>query len=187
MRNALQEQLLKAGLATEEQLEKAQQARQRPRPKARKKPKSRPRPKPAARQGTAPDLKAAWDARQKAEQEEAAEKARLKARRKANRKKIRKLIANNTLNIEEAEIGYQFIIGSNIKKVYVTGAQRQQLLAGELAITFLDGKRCVITRTVADEVLQLDPGKVMVIQAREENKAEDEEYAGFEVPDDLTW
>ncbi|RUM93689.1 MAG: DUF2058 domain-containing protein, partial [Thiothrix sp.] len=65
---------------------------------------------------------------------------------------------------------------------------QKKLLAAELAITFFDGKRCIIPRKVANEIAQLDPKKAVVIHSPE-NKVNDEkdDYATFEVPDDLQW
>ena len=185
MKNALQDQLLKAGLATEDQLKKAVAKPHRP-PKNKAKHAKKPaRKKP--NKGS-DDLRRAYDARKKLELDEKRNKERLAAQRKANRKKIRLLITSNTLNKPDAEISYRFIVGQNIKNVHVTTEQQKKLLAAELAITFFDGKRCIIPRKVANEIAQLDPKKAVVIHSPE-NKVNDEkdDYATFEVPDDLQW
>ncbi|HHJ18520.1 MAG TPA: DUF2058 domain-containing protein [Gammaproteobacteria bacterium] len=185
MINALQEQLLKAGLATEDQARK-------PRPPQTKKYSSRPKRKPSAKprpkqkpQKQTSDLEAAYRARRRAEKAEAEAKSRQAAERKANRNKVKKLIAGHALKLDEDGVLYQFVVGKNIKKVYVTEAQRAQLIAGELAVTFLGGKRCVIPRAVADEIQSLDPQKMVVIHQPEDDSNKD--YAGYEVPDDLIW
>ncbi len=185
MKNALQDQLLKAGLATEDQLKKATTKPRRPpkhKPKAHKKP-TRKKPN----QGN-DDLRRAYDARKKQEVDEKRNKEKLAAQRKANRKKVRVLITENTLNKPDAEISYRFIVGQNIKNVHVTTEQQKQLLNGKLAITFFDGKRCIIPRKIADEISQLDPKKAVVIHSPEsEVKDGKDEYSTFEVPDDLQW
>lgn len=207
MKNALQEQLLKAGLITQEQLE--QSNRPQPRPKAQ--PETRPRPqgakqrspeqrphgkpgeaasqrRPSVPQKSEVDLKAAYAAKVKAEQEAAQREAELAATRKANKQKLTALIEQNTLNTPEAEFPYQFQVGTTIKKVYVTEAQRQALIAGELAITFLDGRRCLIPATIVDEIRALDPKKIVIIpKSDSDTTAEDDPYAQFKVPDDLMW
>jgi uncharacterized protein YaiL (DUF2058 family) len=185
VKNALQEQLLKAGLATEDQLKKATAKPRRP-PKNKTKHSKKPaRKKPS---NSSDDLKRAYDARKKLEVDEKRNKEKLAAQRKANRKKIRVLITNNTLNKPDAEISYRFIVGQNIKNVHVTAEQQKQLLAAELAITFFDGKRCIIPRKIADEIAQLDPKKAVVIHSpQNEVKDGKDEYSTFEVPDDLQW
>jgi uncharacterized protein YaiL (DUF2058 family) len=189
MKNALQDQLLKAGLATEEQFKKASAKPRRPPPKNKnKKPKKTTNKKPHNHNS---DLKRAYDARKKLEAAEKHKKEQLAAQRKANRRKIRLLVSNNTLNKPDAEISYRFIIGQNIKNVYVTEEQQKQLLSGKLAITFFDGRRCIIPRSIADEIMQLDPKKAIVIQPSDIETPRDEnnehEYSSFKVPEDLQW
>ncbi len=171
IKNALQEQLLKAGLADEKQLQKAH-----------RKNHSKKTGKPKQRD----DLAAAYAARRKAEREEQKEKARLAAQKKSNQKKITKLIRENLLNDDNAELGYQFTAGKTIKKIYVTETQRKALIDGELAITFLKGRRCLISREIAEQIRALDPEKLVIINTPEE-KDENDPYAGYEVPDDLDW
>lgn len=191
MKNALQEQLLKAGLATEEQLARSKKPKAKRRPD--KKAPVQNKPLRNKRRGVAnkrsqeeSDLAKAWAARRKAEREEAAEKKRLKQMRKANRAKVRQLVLNNCQNAEGAEIPFQFLVGSNIKNVYVTPEQRERLVAGELMITFQDGRRCIISATTARQVLELDPEKLIINPAEVEEHVDDE-YADYQVPDDLSW
>ena len=190
MKNALQEQLLKAGLATEEQLTRAKSGKRKPPRQTRKGSGGNPRPsrqksnrKPASEHS---DLAKAYAARQQAEREEAERKKRIKAQRKANRAKIRQLTLDNCLNVADADIPFQFMVGTNIKNIYVTEAQRKQLLDGQLQITFQDGKRCLITAGVAEQIHKLDPEKLIIKPAEVEEHV-DESYAEFKVPDDLNW
>ena len=184
MKNALQEQLLKAGLATEDQLAKPRQNRRKQSRPQNRKPAGKPKRKPKPQDDS--DLARAWAARQKAEREEAARKKRIKAQRKANRAKIRQLTLDNCLNADDAEIPFQFMVGSNIKNIYVTEAQRRQLLDGELRITFQDGRRCLIPAEVAARIHELDPEKLIIDPSAVEESADDE-YADYQVPDDLIW
>jgi uncharacterized protein YaiL (DUF2058 family) len=189
MKNALQDQLLKAGLVTEEQFKKASAKPRRPPPKSKSKKSKKPTNKKNHSHNS--DLKRAYDARKKLEVAEKHKKEQLAAQRKANRRKIRALISNNTLNKPDAEISYRFIIGQNIKNVYVTEEQQKQLLSGKLAITFFDGKRCIIPRNVADKIMQLDPKKAIIVQPSDVETTHDEsrehEYSTFKVPEDLQW
>ncbi len=190
MKNALQEQLLKAGLATEEQLTRATSPKRKP---PRKQGKgaggsaNRQRQKGARKPGNqSSDLARAYAARQQAEREEAARKKRLKAQRKANRAKIRQLTLDNCLNVDDAELPFQFMVGTNIKNIYVTPDQRKQLLEGQLRITFQDGRRCLISTDIAAKIHELDPEK-LIINPTEVEETIDEAYAEFKVPDDLNW
>ncbi|MGV6859938.1 MAG: DUF2058 domain-containing protein [bacterium] len=180
MKNALQEQLLKAGLATEKQINKANAAKKKGKKQAPRKPKNQ-------RKQEQSDLAAAYSARKKAEAAEHAEKQRLAALKKANKATIDALIRDNTLNKDKAELPYQFLVGTTIKKVYVTEEQKAKLLNGEIGIVFRKGQRCIIPKTIVDKILQLDPQKVVFINEPLETSAEEGDYAGFDVPDDLDW
>ena len=172
IKNALQEQLLKAGLANEKQLQTAH-----------KKNKSKKTGKPKQRH----DLAAAYRARTQVERQEQQEKARLAALKKANQKKIQQLITDNTLNAENAEIGYQFTAGTTVKKIYVTDKQKTGLLEGSLGITFLKGRRCLIPAEIASQISELDPEKIVILNTVATQSETDDQYEDYAVPDDLTW
>lgn len=212
MSNDLREQLLKAGLVTEQQVQKAKSDKKPPKSasskkKAASKPhkgkpaKSRPpqaeknQPTPAKAQPEKSDdidLAKAYSARAKEERrlKEEQEKAEREARqrRKENREKIRKLILENLQNDDKAEEPYNFQIGQNVKRVYVTATQKKQLAAGELGITFLEGKRCLIPEPIAREILALDAERIVFLADKDDTQGdENDPYKDFQVPDDLTW
>lgn len=168
---------MKAGLVTEDQV-KAANEKPTKRPKKPKKPAPK---KPAKPSKPRNDLATAYAARAKQEKQEEAEKQEQARERKRNRAKLRELVLKNTLNAHDAELPYQFAVGSNVKKVHVTEAQRVDLISGQLAITFVDGKRCIVTSAIADQVRALDPEKI-IIQNQPEPEADDND-----IPDDLIW
>lgn len=192
MTNALQDQLLKAGLATKEQVEKANQPRRRHKPNKKQSSKNQPRKKHRQPRSAQPaqkkpvdgmDLKDAFAARRREEQQEAAQKKAENARRKANKEKINQLIKKSALDTKSGDYEYQFIVGSSIKKIWVTEAQKSDLLSGKIGVTFLGSKRCLIPLNTIEEIHQLDPKKVISL-ATEKTQAEVDEHA---VPDDLVW
>ncbi|UOG93114.1 MAG: DUF2058 domain-containing protein [Candidatus Thiothrix sulfatifontis] len=188
MAHSLRDQLLKAGLVTEEQLEKANQPK--PAPRQQSQPRNQaprrdnrpavpvekpprpaikaPRPTPKEKS----DLEQFYAARAKTEREEreqAEQRQReIAARRKQTREQVAALISANLQNVDDADIRYNFVVGENIKYLYVTEAQQQALAAGELAIIFLGGKRCLIPLDIAQQILALDPDKLIVINSPEE-------------------
>lgn len=186
MANSLRDQLLKAGLVTQAQIEQANQPKPKPADKPANKGKPAPKrpaqtPAPAPRQAkpapvrsdkTASDLAQFYKERDQLERNERAEIERLAreaaARKKQTREQVRTLLSENLLNIDDADIRYNFVVGENIKYVYVTTQQQEDLAAGKLAITFMEGKRCIISADVAQQVLAIDPSKIMII-----NRAED--------------
>ncbi len=209
MANSLSEQLLKAGLITQEQIVDAEQAKQQQKVKAklareqgrspnqaargakpapakpgkggegrgngRPQAKSgqpappavaaeQPRPKPKR---PASDLEQFYRERASLErQEKAAEEQRkreMAERKKRTRQQVRELLAANPLNVEDAAIRYNFVIGDSVKYLYVTEQQQQELADGKLAITFMDGKRCLISNEVARQLRVIDPDKLVII------------------------
>ncbi len=173
---SLRDQLLNAGLVTKEQVE---QANQKP-PKADKpaqtkknggkaspnKP-ARPDKKPGKPAQEPSDLETFYREREQLERTERHEQERLAreraARKKELREKVHALLQDKLQNREDADIRYNFAVGDNIKYLYVTAEQQQQLADGALAITFLEGKRCLISADIAQQLLEIDPGKLVVI------------------------
>lgn len=183
MANSLRDQLLKAGLVTEKQVEQANQPKPRPprqaptkhqpappdnrQPRTAKppQPKENKAPRPAPKEKS--DLAQFYEARAQTEREErqqAEQRQReIAARRKQTREQVATLINGNLRNVDDAEIRYNFVVGDNIKYLYVTEQQQQDLADGALAITFLGGKRCLIPLETAQQILALDPDKLVVI------------------------
>lgn len=171
MANSLQEQLLKAGLITQQHMEKAKQ----PKPKSPEKPTNQNKPKPTRPAQTQPrqpsDLEQFYKERARLErsEREAAERAAREraARKKQTREQVRTLLTAHMQNVDDADIRYNFIVGNNIKYLYVTEAQQNALAAGTLAITFLEGKRCLIPSSIIPQLHELDPGKLVVVNQPE--------------------
>lgn len=190
MANSFQEQLLKAGLVTQEQIEKANQPKPKPVEKIpnknRNTAKSRPNPVPRPQANPQPvkaakppkpqsDLEQFYKERAQLERNEREETERLAreraARKKQTREQVHALIQGHVQNVDDAEIRYNFVVGDNIKYVYVTEAQQQALADGTLAITFLEGKRCLISAEIAAQLLTLDPGKLVILNHPDDTAA----------------
>ena len=171
--SSLSDQLLKAGLVTKEQVEKAAE-----KPKRKNKQKnqssinkkhSRSKVKAVKKQSSSTreqtDLEKFYQERAKTEARE--KQAAIRAKKEAARikkeinAKVNSLISANLLNDETAEIRYNFVIGTTIKYLFVTEQQQQQLMDGKLAITFLGGKRSLIPIEIAQKILELNPNKIV--------------------------
>lgn len=189
MSNSLRDQLLKVGLATQAQVDKAEQEKLQPKKQPERADKrernnhhaqARPNPAktPASHNNVAPkpkkpmtkeeeDLAKFYSAREKLEREEKQEQERLQReaaeRKKRVRQEVRTLLEGQLLNQPEADVRYNFVVGETIKYLYVTAEQQTQLAQGQLAITFLDGKRCLISLELAEQIKAIDPDKLIVI------------------------
>lgn len=169
---SLRDQLLKAGLVTKEQAEQANQKKPSHIGKAgftKQKPKAAPRQVRKTHTPTREpsDLEQFYRERDQLERTERQAQERLAreraARKKEIREKVRALLEGKLQNRKDAEIRYNFVVGNNIKYLYVTEQQQQQLADGSLAITFLEGKRCLITADIAQQLQAIDPGKLVIL------------------------
>lgn len=201
MSNSLSEQLLKAGLITQAQIDQAEQTKQQQKEKAKEareqaklkpakpnrnftpkphkpaaaKPEGvttpqadkQPAPNKPAKPRKSSDLEQFYRERNELErQEKAAEEQRrreMAERKKQTRQQVRELISAHLKNVDDAAIRYNFVVGETVKYLYVTEQQQQDLAAGTLAITFLEGKRCLIPSEIAEQILVIDPDKLIVL------------------------
>lgn len=175
--SSLSDQLLKAGLVTEDQVKKAAE-----KPKAKKKfvgnkhhstkkkkPVSAKTPK-SKREVS--DLEQFYKERSTLERNEKQEAIRKKKEaeriKKETNDKINKLITANLKNDEAADIRYNFVVGTTIKYLFVTEKQQEELAEGNLAITFLGGKRSLIPIETAKEITALNPNKIVIVASEDE-------------------
>jgi uncharacterized protein YaiL (DUF2058 family) len=179
---SLRDQLLKAGLVTEKQVEDAE--RQQKRQKY-----AQPRP----RKGTPPPPTPQQLAAQKAAAEKAARDAELnrkkqeKAERKAKFAQIRQLVEQHHVPRVETDDYYNFVDGKNIRRVSVTPALRAQLVAGQLAIVRNEGRYAFVPAAIADDIRARVERAVIHHNRPDAPPAADDPYKDFVVPDDLTW
>ena len=182
--SSLQEQLLKAGLVDEKKLARAEQEKNRRASSARKqRGKKGAQPNPARPQAQNKKAQRDRELNQKRQQE---------ARRKEREAQAKQLIDNNKQDRSQGELPYSFVYRSKVKKIYVTEAQRDRLVAGQLAIVTLvtnEGRRFeLVPGAVAEKIRERD--ETLVVDLGEPGKAapgEDDPYADYQVPDDLIW
>jgi uncharacterized protein YaiL (DUF2058 family) len=175
MANSLQEQLLKAGLVTEQRLKQTKTGKRKQR-----------------RQGI--DEQSASERRQ-AEQARAEKQRRDRelnrqreeeARRKAEEHALRQLIHNHRISRDGGDVAYNFTDGSKLKRLHVSAEQHKGLVDGKLAIVRQDAFYELVSTETAARVAERDPALVLVLNKPGEVE-QDDEYADYKVPDDLMW
>ena len=180
MRNPLQEQLLKAGLAKKSKLDQVarEQARQRHAKSA-----------PAANTEQAEAERARLE---KIERDRALS-AELNAKAKAQelRAQVRQIVEQNRLK-PEGEIDYRFTHAGVIRSLLVTDAVRRQLANGSLVIACHGGGYAIVPRAAAGKIEDRDASMIALDHGREappgpSASEDDEHYSQFKVPDDLIW
>ena len=171
--SSIRDQLLKAGLVTEEQVK---QAETKPKVNRKNKPatphskqgkNTKPRnAKPQSKPRELTDLERFYKERDTTDKAEKAEQEKQRKEatriRKEKRAKIGLLIKSNIMNDEAAEHRYNFVVGSSVKYLFVTEAQQEQLAKGELAIVFLGEKRCLIPAEIGKEIKVIEQSRLVI-------------------------
>lgn len=178
MRNPLQEQLLKAGLAKKSKLDQVarEQARQRHAKSA-----------PAA--ARLEQAEAERVRLEKVERDRALSAERnAQARTQELRAQVRQIVEQNRLK-PEGEIDYRFTHGGVIRSLLVSDALRRQLANGSLVIACHDGGYAIVPRAAAEKIEARDASMIALDHGRNASAApdDDDHYSQFKVPDDLIW
>jgi uncharacterized protein YaiL (DUF2058 family) len=179
MRNPLQEQLLKAGLAKKGTLDKV----------AREQDK--------LRRGKAGTVATSEQADAERARLELAERDRaLAAERNAVAKsaelraQVRQIVEQNRLPAE-GDSDYRFSHGGVIRSLAVTPAVRRQLAAGSLVVACHGAGYAIVPRAAADKIAARDSSMIALDHGRAAPTAsageDDAFYDKFKVPDDLVW
>jgi len=112
----------------------------------------------------------------------------LAAEQKAQLAQIRQLIEASKLERDNAEQAYNFNHQSQIKTIYVTTQQRQQLSNNHIAIVAtVEGSFELVPLLVAKKIAQRDPAFVIAGNESSAVSADDDPYADYQIPDDLMW
>ena len=179
MGNSIQDQLMKAGLANKKQEVRARKAKNTREKMQRKGHDVVDEAKELARRAEA----------EKAARDRELNRARTEeAERRAVAAQVRQLVAMNRV-AERGDVEFRFTEGTAIRTLLVREPQRRALVAGSLAVVSLDGRHDIVPRAVADKIAERDPAAVVLRNERDapaEGDADDE-YAGYEVSDDLMW
>lgn len=167
MASSLKDQLLQAGLVTEEQVVESEKKKKH-KPTKRKTLSNRKKPTKTAKKPKRPesDLEKFYKERAKSDRQEKQEQDRIKkeqaALKKERNKKVKALIDKHQIANEDGTIRYNFMIGKTIKYIFVNETQQKELIEGTLAVTFNSGKRCLIPVQTAKEIELIDPDKILV-------------------------
>jgi uncharacterized protein YaiL (DUF2058 family) len=179
MRNALQEQLLKAGLAKKSKVDQI----------AREQIKQRQGKAPPPHKDEQADAERLRQERVERDRALAAER-NAQVRAQELRAQARQIVEQNKLPTE-GEVEYRFTDGNAIRSLLVTEAVRGQLAKGSLAIARHDQRYAIIPQAAADKVEARDATMIVVNHARSaapsSDADDDEYYSQFKVPDDLVW
>lgn len=177
VKNALQAQLLKAGLVDNKKAKKlSKQAVHEQR----------------TGQSNEAELKAkiAQDKQEKLAKDQALdlEKKRL-LQGKELKAAIIQMINQHKIRDIDGEVSYQFIDESKIKKIYLNQQIYNALVSGSLVIAKESESYAVLPKALADRINDKMEGFIIVNNSEKNEQVTDEEdpYAAYVIPDDLMW
>ncbi len=180
MNNPFQDQLLKAGLVSKQQVKKVNQEKSR-------KNKQQRNTKNIAVDET--KVKAQQAAEQKAARDRALNKQKQEqARNKAISAEIDQLISNNCLKRDEScEIVYNFEHRKKVNRIYINEEMKQNIIAGKLGIARIEGRYELVTASIAEKIKQRNAKRIVIFEKEEATTDDNDPYADYQIPDDLVW
>lgn len=180
MSNPFQEQLLKAGMVTKQQVKKANQQKG----KAKKEQNTN---KLKSTSEAQLKIQQAAEAKQKRDRE-LNQRKQEQARQQALSVEINQLISNNLIPRDaDCEITYNFEHNKKIKRIYVNESMKAQIVQGKLGIARIDGRYELVPQAVAEKIQQRNAKRVILFSEEVDEISDDDPYAGYEIPSDLTW
>ncbi len=183
---SLQEQMLKSGLVSEEQLAKTRR-------EAARKQKRKPKQRKAERQAGTPPSEAARAANEAKAQQRARDRELNKARnaereRKAMLAQLRVLLDEHRLNDGDGDIKHFYQSGRKVKQIWVTKEQQEGLVGGRLIVAVLEGRGHLLRSSLEERLRKIDPeGEHIRVVRADDKPAADDAYADHPIPDDLMW
>ncbi|EPJ49435.1 MAG: hypothetical protein OFPII_01000 [Osedax symbiont Rs1] len=170
---SLQDQLLKAGLASKKQANKAKAD------KRKKKSKT-----------AAPDNALQIQQQQTAKRDKDRQLNLDREQQKADKASIsqaRQIVESNRVTIPRgSDITHQFSHLKFVKSIYVDKQLQSQLFCGLLTVVFMDDKYWLIPTDQAHRLNALQSDWVVELP-KKELKDDDDPYADYAIPDDLMW
>ncbi|MGD9500691.1 MAG: DUF2058 domain-containing protein [Halothiobacillus sp.] len=109
--------------------------------------------------------------------------------KKAMQAEVRQIIESNRLSGYEGSVRYHFADNGKVKTLEVNRETHQRLVSSRIRIARFDGGYALIPAIAAEKIEQRDTNALIPIPQNDASvlKEDQDYYAQFEVPDDLTW
>jgi len=187
--SSLQEQLLKAGLVDKNKLKMAEKEKQKRSNQSRKAAGKSATRKVDTKKAAADKRHAERVARDRAFDE----KRKQGLEQKAIAAQVKQLIETNKVDRSKGEIPYSFVYRKKIKKMFIGETEKNLLTGGRLAIVTTvvnnEGRRFeLVPMEVARKIAERDAETVIELNDEDTTTSTDDDpYADYKIPDDLTW
>ena len=176
---SLAEQLLKAGLVDKKKVQKVTQ--------------DKTKQKKIERRTGAESVNESREAALELQRKNAERARELNAQRdaaalqKAVAAQIAQLVHTNRQPRGAGDLAYNFTHGTKIERIHVSAAVQKHLVAGRLAIVFLNGTYELVPKVIAAKIAERDPAIVIQVKQASNEPDADDPYADYQIPDDFTW
>lgn len=102
---------------------------------------------------------------------------------------IVQMIKQHKIKDSDGEISYQFIDNNKIKKVYISQQVYNALVSGSLVVAKDQESYAYLPKPLADKINQKMEGFILVnnSEKNDETTEENDPYADYVIPDDLMW
>ena len=178
MSTSLKDQLLKAGLVKKKDTQK--------KPKKKRAPTAPKKARKKVSENTLRTQRAMLDKAKK--DKKLNERKQAEAQKKARYAQIKQLVDASKLDRKEGEQSYSFTYKKKVKSIYVTAEQHKQLSRDQLAIILMDGELFeIVPNKVAEQIATRESHRVIKNPANDVTPNDDDPYADYQIPDDLSW
>ena len=180
MGNPFQEQLLKAGLVSKQQVQTLKKDQHKKKKQQNKKQEAAP---------DASKLKAQQVAAEKAKRDlELNKRKEEHARQKGISAEIDQLITNNRIERDDScEIIYNFEHNTKVKRIYINEEMKQQIMQGKLGIARIEGRYELVPFAIARKIQQRNEKRIVLFDDEQQTIDQNDPYADYQIPDDLMW
>lgn len=101
---------------------------------------------------------------------------------------IVQMIKQHQIMDTNGEVSYQFVDNAKVKKISVTQKLYDQIVVGHVVIARLEDSYALLPRPLADRIESKMTGFIVVSNdTAEDALEEDDPYAAYVIPDDLMW
>jgi uncharacterized protein YaiL (DUF2058 family) len=89
---------------------------------------------------------------------------------------------------DRGDVEFSYDHNGKIRNLFVTADIRKALVNGVLSIVGSNKSESIVPRKVAHKIAERDATWILLLNSKSDSGAElDDEYAGYEIPDDLMW
>jgi uncharacterized protein len=183
MNNPFQEQLLKAGVVSKQQVDKVNRDKNR-----KDKVKRHNRKAPVELDATQIAAKKAADDKT-AKDRALNEKKQIQIRNRAISLEIDKLITDNLIKRDsKCELVYNFDHRGKVRRLYVDPKMRQEIIDGKLGMARIEGRYELVPDVTAEKIQERNKTRVLIYnQVDKDESTQNDDYADYQIPDDLIW